>query len=70
MAETLKVRVCPGCGRLLPEVNLPNEVLLFVPAIKNYDHSRVCDPCYAGLRDAVAAAVGKAKARRKQPIQE
>lgn len=69
MAEALKVRVCPGCRKLLPELNLPNEVLLFEPTINNYISSRICDPCNALLREAVAAAVGKGT-RRKRPIQE
>jgi len=71
--EMLKVRVCPGCGKLHAEVNLPNKVHLFEASLSNYIEARVCDPCYAALRDSVAAAAGKSQARSRKksaPISE
>lgn len=71
--ETLKVRVCPGCGKLHAEVNLPHRVHLHDASLGNYTDARVCDPCYAALRDSVAAAAGKSQARSKRksaPISE
>ena len=70
--DILKARVCPGCGKLHAEVNLPNRVHLFEASLNNYVDARVCDPCYAALRDSVASAAGKSNARRKKsaPISE
>lgn len=72
MSEQLKARICPGCGKLHAEANLPHTVLVFEPALNNYANTMVCAPCYAALRDSVAAAVGKssARAKRKTPISE
>lgn len=67
MSEQLKARICPGCGKLHAEVNLPHAVLVFEPSISNYINALVCAPCYAALRDGVAAAVGKSTARKKKP---
>jgi hypothetical protein len=67
MDEPLKVRICPGCAKLHAEVNLPNRVHLFEASLNNYVDARVCDPCFSLLRESVAAAAGKASARKKKP---
>lgn len=72
MSEQLKARICPGCGKLHAEVNLPHTILMYEPSLRNYAEVPICAPCHAHLRESVAAAVGKSSTRvkRKTPISE